>query len=531
MSTTKPDAPRLLALTAAGSPVPPPFARLVDALRRAGAQVRPLPIPAGPPSSRQEVPPRLADLKAGLQTLADQVGAALRGDRTPGEQDAWLVSLLQAVEGDVDGVVATDPAVAETVFPVVESVWPKAVRVVVDGDFHVDPEWGRVPFDDLVTPHLALGRDVARVRERRGRLRAGGVLVGGDAVEPKRLEEEHPQVAVSFARLTPGDVDPLLFQLSLASPGDLSLLLLPSGREGVDELVRARAGTYGLRGKRPRSGRDLEPWIRGSTLLVGHPSPPESAAAVAAGVPQVLFVPGGEPTGGDGFLVQHGLATHCGSPVTVAVQLEALLPGGAGRHEAEEALAAFEVEGPEAAAVAVLEAMSAGRPTVEEALRPGPEEGDDELEDIGGEAVEPGARSRLGPRMRRAYLKEIILQQRDIDRQLARAKAGVETWSHRARLATNAGDVALAREARLRVEGLRRVEQRLEQRAREIEALRDRFAGKGPVSEADRAAASRFMSAETAASVEGVAPDEAAETFSRLELDDALQRLKDRMRR
>src|SRR5690606_15499745 len=98
------------------------------------------------------------------------------------------------------------------------------------------------------------------------------------------------------------------------------------------------------------------------------------------------------------------------------------------------------------------------------------------------------------------------------------------TWQRRVRLARAANDHALADQAVPRVEGLLKVIDQLEKEQREVQALRERFAAPGPLSAADRAAAGRFLSPSTAASLDrGEAPESA---FTRLELDDALAALK-----
>ena len=519
--------PRLLAVTASNAPVTLTYARLVDALRRAGAEVRTLPVPtAGPSDAEDDRPPRLSDLKAGLHALAESVTAAIRGgDTQDGPGSPWLVSLLRTLEGSFDAVVAVDPRVARLVFPAAGQVWPQAVRVAVDGDFHIEPEWQPVELDDLVTPHPSLGRELARIQQGHARLRTGGPIVAAGDAEARRLPGDGPMVVVSFARLGSGDVDPLLFQLSLAHPERFQLLLLPSGRAGIDELVRTRAAGYGLRGKRPRAGSGhLDAWVRGAAVLVGHPSPGEAAAAVCAGVPQLLVAPDARLEGGDSFLAQHGLAAHASSHLSVAVQLEALLPGGGSRDEALESLAGFESDGAAGAAAAVLDAVQAGRPAPGEVGPPA--DADGELEDIGASAVAPTA---MNERVKRTYLKEIIIQLKLQDKQLARARVGLDRWQHRYRLARDVGDATLSHEARVRVDGLERIVARLQREVAQLAVLRERFSRKGEVRAADRETAARFMSAEAAAALDRMSAHGSAQDFAHLELDDALSRLKRRL--
>lgn len=531
MDTDAPDTtaptrrPRLVAITAAGDAVPRTFARLVGALRDRGAEVIPLPVPSKPPAPRREAAPSFADLKRFARDIIDTV----RGDDH--EPAGWIPSQLQAIQGHVDAVVAVDPRVAGAVFPHVAAVWPRAVRVAVDSDYHLDPEWADVPFDDLVVPHLGVAPQVGRVREGRARLREGGPLIAQDATA-KRADEARPQVVVSFARLDPGDVDPLLFQLSLARPERFDLLFLPSGRAGVDELVRTRAGNYGLRGKRTRAGADAEPWIRGAAALIGHASPDEVAVAVTAGVPLLFFSPEARLSSGDRFLLDHGAARNADVPITIAVELESLLPGGAQRDAALQALAKLEPTGSGGAAGACLDAAAEGRPPAPAAAAPDTTEPAsafaDELEDIGGEpTMNPEATADIPLRLRRAYLTEIILQQNQVQKQLARARSGLASWQRRVQLARAAGDGLLAERALPRVEGLQKLVDRLGEREAELGALQGRFASREPLSAADRAAAARFMRPEIATQLDrGEAPESA---FTRLEIEDALSQLKRRI--
>ena len=516
---------RIVALTEAGVPLSRAYARIVTALRDAGSEVFPLAVPRQPEAQAEDVP-TITELKRGLTSMAKDFVRGLRGQSQATPTEPWLASQLRAVEGKIDAVFALDPEVARAAFPICEKVWPDVLRIGLDADYHLDPTWKAVELDAIVTAHPGLGGDLPRVREGRARLFIGGPVAVHEA-GPKKLDEALPQVVVSFSRLDPGDVDPLLFQLSLARPERFSLLFLPSNRPGVDELVRARAGNYGLRGKRPKADADIEPWIAGAEVLIGLPSPAELATAVAAGVPSLLIAQQSALQDGDRFLLQHG-AMLSDIPITIAVNLESLLPGGTQRDAAIARLKELEVSGPNGAAQATLAAIKAGRPAVTEATQTTaqPSSQSDELEDIGGPVGPPlsDAPADLPLVLRRAYLKEIILHQHTIEKNLARAKSGLETWQRRVRLARAANDHALADQAVPRVEGLLKVIDQLEKEQREVQALRERFAAPGPLSAADRAAAGRFLSPSTAASLDrGEAPESA---FTRLELDDALAALK-----
>ena len=87
-----------------------------------------------------------------------------------------------------------------------------------------------------------------------------------------------------------------------------------------------------------------------------------------------------------------------------------------------------------------------------------------------------------------------------IERNLGRAKGGLETWQRRVRLARTAAQDALADKAIPRVEGLLKVIDQLERELREVMGLRERFASPAPLTAADRNAAARFLSPGTATS-------------------------------
>jgi hypothetical protein len=518
-----------VAITEAGTAVSESLARLIEHLRGESADVLIFAVPTSAP--RPEPVPTLGDLKRGLGHFARGVARTLRGDfDEPGAN--WLESQLRAVEGRIDAWATCDPALGRQVFPLLRTIHPTALRIAVDGDYHLEPQWQDVDCDALVVLHPGLATGIQGVREGRMHLLIGGALHGG-AIEPKRLDDK-PMVVVSTARLDPGDVDPLLFQLSLAHPERFSLLFLPSGRPGVDELVRTRAPNYGLQGKRPKAGSATEAWIRGAAVLIGHPAPMESAIAVAAQVPQLVFSSERHLNAGDRFLIAHGAALHADIPITIAVHLEALMPQGARRDGVVKAAAELEPGDGRDAAKAVLEAVQKGRPTPVVApatSSTAAPSGDPDLEDIG-----PTPPTHVGPTppsgdlplsLRRAYLKEIILRQTTLERQFGRAQSGLETWQKRVRLARAAHQHDLADKAVPRVEGLVKLTDRLSTELREVRALRERLSGQAPLTDADRAAVARFMSPDVAASLDrGEAPESA---FAQLEINDALDNLKKRL--
>jgi hypothetical protein len=505
---------------------------LAAALRAEGVEVQLVLLPPNEDGT-------IADLRRGLGQLANDLVRTLRGEVTAATTSP-VAATLAALPRPISAIVAVDADVARDAFAAAVTTHPSALRVAVDGTFHVSAGWLGAAADAWVVSHAGLGAELPGVRDGRARLLVGGLLGGGE-VAAKTLEAGKPMVVVSTERLDPADVESLLFQLSMARPERFSLLFLPSGphgRPGIDELIRVRAPNHGLAGKRPKPGAAIEPWLRGASVLVGQPTRAEAAVAMDAGVPMVLFASDKRLEAGDRFLISHGAALHTDLPITISVHLEALMPGGPRREAALAAVKELEPGGLGDAARAVLEAVSQGRIAAVEAAgqtSAGPR--DDDLEDIG--AAAPPRKGGVsatsashGPELlplvtRKAYLKELILHQHTLERQQAQAAAGLAKWQERIRLARRAGQDDLANQAVPRVEGLMRLCDRLSEELRELGAVRDRLARGAPLAEGDRRVIGRLMNVDVARSIERMDSPESA--FTQLEIAEQLASLKRRL--
>jgi hypothetical protein len=562
-SAPAPAAPLDSAFGAAARPSPcvvvalrepsPEAHRLAAVLRAEGAAVHLLAVPASETPSAGET---VAELRRSFGQLATDLVRTLRGaagESSPGPardpagtrgggSSSPLGATLAAIPTPVAAVVAVDADVAREAFAAAAEAVPKAVRVAVDGTFHVSPAWPGDLTDAWVVSHAGLGAELPGVRSGLSHLLVGGLLGGGE-VAPKRLDADRPMVVVSTERLDPGDVESLLFQLSMARPERFSLLFLPSGGQaGLDELIRVRAPNHGLAGKRPKPGASIEGWLRGAAVLVGHPTRAEAAIAVDAGVPTVLFAQDKHLDAGDRFLVGRGAALHADLPITLSVHIESLLPGGARRQAALEALKELEPGELRDAASAVMEAARRGRPapaiaaaqaSEAAAARTGSPD-DDDLEDIGAPAAPRahaaaagGGGEVLSLGTRKVYLKELILHQHTLERQLAAATGGLSKWQDRVRLARGQGRDDLANQAVPRVEGLLRLSDRLTDELRTLAGVRDRLASGAPLRETDRQTIGRFMNAEVARAIARLESPESA--FTELEIAEALSNLKKRL--
>ena len=150
---------------------------------------------------------------------------------------------------------------------------------------------------------------------------------------------------------------------------------------------------------------------------------------------------------------------------------------------------------------------------------------DDELETIGEEVRTTQNAGPLPDKLRKAYLSELILQQKHLARQVERARAGIDTWQHRAHLARSAHDDDLAAQAQLKVDGLERIVQSLEQRHTEIRQLRSEFSRSNTVSPGARRAAVGLLGNEAATTI-GTMEKAQEDAWGRLEVDELLKQLK-----
>ena len=83
----------------------------------------------------------------------------------------------------------------------------------------------------------------------------------------------------------------------------------------------------------------------------------------------------------------------------------------------------------------------------------------------------------------------------------------------------------------MRVEGIQKVLNRLVHQERAAQALREKFASGAPLSAQDRSNAAGLVSSEASATIERLSRAGDSGTFERLEIEDALDKLKRRMGR
>jgi hypothetical protein len=501
--------------------------KLEGVLAGLGMAVETLSLPIHRETILDELGTRLPEVR----TLIDQAGTAL-GVKMPQDQSlqAKFTQAQKEQNEPFEAVACMDPTLAKAIFPLVRSANSDTTCVGIEPTFHPSLEWGRVDFDDFVVPHPRLAESITSPSHAPTRLRIGGPLTCFNDHAPKTLDDTLPMLVVSFAGLDASTVEPLLFQLSLSHPEAFSLLFLPSGRPEIDDLLQQRAGRYGLLGKRPRMGAQVEGWIRGAKLLLGGPTPHESAVAVSAQVPQLLISadPGNV---GDSFLIQHGLAIAGESLHTLAMLLEGALPTGNHHESMVTTLAAFETDGAAGVAQGIIESAQNG-PTNRESDSPFPATNSadmNELEDIGSVPSEQNARawSRREPKI---TLREIIIRQREVSRHVEKAESNLKSWSERLDLASASGNRELTEMAEFRLRAAEEIVVRLQRDRVEYERLRQSFAEPRKVAEADWRAVDQMLSVQHFASFEGSEDKAIERLFERLEVDDALQRLKARMK-
>jgi hypothetical protein len=495
--------------------------RLSLELEAQECQVTTCSLPVRRSTSAEHDGPMWGELRAGLSQLAQSLNSTLGGSQ---EAPSWLLEALKNEASDVDAVVTLNSKVARLIFPHIDSLWPNAIRIGVDGDYDLSESWYDVMLDDMVVPHPALGDKIRVIQDGRARLSIGGPLVGGTAAGVQSLEASLPMIAVSINTLDESDIDPLLFQLSMTHADNTMLLFLASGVSYMDELVKVKASQYGLRGKRPRLDADTEPWIAGAAALVGGPHPLEIAQAVQTQVPTVLFSNGRSLDSGQAFLVEHGAVLESRLAVTLSVDLESVLPGGTQREAVRDNMAILQGTGVQGISSAIKAAIDAGLPSKELAAST---QGTGDLEDIGVPATSPHIPSVMGADMRRMYLSEVILKKKQIHAQIEKARSGQKLWTRRIELARTANRLELLTQAEHRLEGLDRVAAKLENQLARVLGLRDRLASNEALTTADRQSAGQLLGPSFVSVLNH--NDTGSNLFAQLEVDDALQRLKDKL--
>ena len=314
------------------TPEPPMNAkRLMGALREAGLDVTPCALAPQKDSD--------SDLFSDLRTSVAQLTQSLTGTQPAAHRPPdWLLTSMKEQVQNIDAVVTLNAKVAKLVFPVVRTLWPDALRIGIAGTYNISSDWGAVTMDDMIVPHRATSDRIQFHHGTSPRFTIAGPLAGGSTIKPRSLEEQGQTVVVSFQGLDEGDVDPLLFQLSMAVQDGPSLLFLPTGIQHIDELVKVKASQYGLRGKRPRITSDNEDWIAGATALVGLPSSTELTQAMAWHVPTVLFTNGKTKEFCHDFALQQGTVIDSTLALTLSVDIESVLPGGRHREPLQTAM-------------------------------------------------------------------------------------------------------------------------------------------------------------------------------------------------
>jgi hypothetical protein len=495
--------------------------RLSRELQAQGCRVSMCSLPLRRPTLSDHDGPVWSELRAGLSQLAHSLNSTLGGSP---EAPDWLIEALRNEASDVDAVVTLNSKVARLIFPHREGLWPQALRIGVDGDYDVSESWYDVMVDDMVVPHPALGDKIRVIQDGHARLSIGGPLVGGTHAGVQSLEASTPMIAVSVHTLDESDIDPLLFQLSMTQAENTTLLFLASGVSSMDELVKAKASQYGLRGKRPRLDTDTEPWIAGAAALVGGPSHLEMAQAVQTQVPTVLFSNGRRLNSGQAFLLEHGAVLESRLAVTLSVDVESVLPGGTQREAIQNNMTTLQGTGVQGIGSAIKKAIEAGLPS---RGMESPTQNAGDLEDIGAPAASPRIPSVMGADMRRMYLSEVILKEKQLRAQIEKALSGQKLWTRRIALARSAGRAELLSQAEQRVEGLERVSTKLENQLARVLGLRDRLASNEPLTTADRQSAGQLLGPSFGNLLNP--NDSGSNLFAQLEVDDALQRLKDKL--
>ena len=448
----------------------------------------------------------------------------------------------------------------------------KTLQVGVLANYNLSGDWMNSGVGAYVVPHADFRERLVANGTREDR-----VLVAGPPIRPgfaREVDRETAREEFGFgdgkAVLVRADSFPskslekLVFQCSLVE-GDVRFVFHHNGDQSTASTLRAAADKYGLPAAMFGRVSDLERFVVSADAVLAPVQDPFISELVVASRPLVLVGADENFASQSEFLVEHGAARHIADVLRLGSELERVLSD----EELDEMAGAAADLGSRAANHAVADALGAALEHADEwmvspATAPpddeGPEDGDEgdeqtpdsagPFESIGrGKRTEPAteqqADDQQGQGDRRAptrsyagiskseakdQLAELILIEREIERELSEVARQQERWRKRLDLAREWNEEDLATEAedilREYLEEAKPLERELADVRRQKQKLK--AAAHGGSSESGREPAGLIGEE---GDDEGRNRDEMERRFQRLELDRDLDDLKDRIKR
>ncbi len=493
-------------------------------------------------------------LAGGAERILRGLRVATRG--RAGDED--LIGAFRRRQPDV--LVVTEPRFVRSLGVLENLTGVASLQVGIASDLRLDEGWANGQLDVLI---------VADEQAREAALRQGmsdeQVLLGGPAVRPAfqgELDREKYRDEMGLAEdlvvlvradgIEPQTLEKLVFQCTLADK-KARFVFHYDGDGSTSSTLRRAADQYGLPAAMFGRVPDLERYVAAADAVVAADSDPYLAELLQVGTPQ-LFVPSGRVSRGNGeVLAGRGLAENLDDLGQLGTRLDRFLADeslaefreelknwdGAGRHDALVNSLGDVVRRAEEYREAARAAAPVER-TEEEKTEEGPElKGP--FETIGRSRPAPSESSRSdgerapAPRERdfrgisraeaKEQLAELILKEREQERELREIEKQQERWRGRLQLAREWKEEDLAEEAEGILRGYLEEAGPIEESLQEIRiqkeklksAARGESDGRGPARHDDGGGSDRGGRLE--------------ERFQKMEVDRDLKGLRDRMKR
>lgn len=484
-----------------------------------------------------------------IVTITEVIGSAARG-ALAGGAERLLRGLRVAVQGKSDEdflgamrrarpdlLVVTEARFSRALGLVENLTGIDALQIGVMTDFQFGADWTRSPFKAFVVPHQEFKERLVRSGVDADRVILAGPAVqtrfsaklDRDAIREQLKLKDHTVVLVRADGLDANTLEKLVFQATLVERS-VRMVFHHNGDNAAAAALRRAAAQYGLRALMFGQVPDLERYVAAADLVIAAPREIFIAEIVAQDRP-ILFV-GDEAQGPEQveFLTRHGAARHVFDLLKLGAVLDELLATGLEKAQ-QSADALSGVSGAKDVAEALLLALKhrdtwrlAAPPTPVEESGPADTDTDSPFEVIGTSSTSKDSPDFVGLSMAQArdQLANLILQEREVERRLDDVQKQQERWRGRLNLAREWNEVDLADEA----QGILRGHiAEAEQIGQELSAIR-RQKEKLKIAAATQGGDSSKPSSQT-----DTTQGEVENRFRKMEADQDLKGLKDRIRR
>lgn len=485
--------------------------------------------------------------RAEIVTITEVIGSAARGALSGGAE-RLLRGLRVAVQGKSDedflgavrrvrpDILAVTDARFVRALGLVETLTGiGALQVAVLPDYNLSADWLKSSVQGFVVPHesfrkrlLAAGIDSDRV------IVAGPPIQDAFSRELNRAEirasfnfkdDEHI-VLVRADGIEAAWLEKVVFQATLVE-SNVRFVFHHNGDGSTASTLRRAAQQYGLRALMFGHVNDLERYVSAADMVIASPREPLIAEIIALDRPVLFVGQDGGATDQIEFLVGHHVARHVSDLLRLGTEVDSFLKPDALNAAREAAAALSQTLGSKQVADALMTAnarrerwMQPLSPATPKEDAPDPQDESSPFEEIGTKSTKKDTTDYSGVTMAEArdQLARLILEEREIERQLDETTKQQERWRSRLNLAREWNEADLAAEAETLLRGYITDAERL---ANELNGIRKQKL------KLKVAAHGTDASAEAGSDVD---PD--VETrFRKMEADSDLKGLKDRIRR